>query len=560
MVIRATPIMAIATHVTVPFSLDVCAMFVRMALMGSVLVTSSGVTKSTILISAIKNKMLPSLAKRLKVVQHVPMDLFCMDTKSRNFTGAYAVNDASVCLITQMQFLAMVGFLKNDKKLQKLTSKHKNLMDSVYKLSKAEESRVLGLKDGAASEYLDTVYHSKMDNPTAFKESDKVLATLMKEYGHLVVPPAQDPHNFMCKTLVKLMGPAVKGWSILKYLGGGEYGKVFLMHTPAGEKVAVKLMIETEPGETQSEIKAQKVFSKVGLGPELFKYTSSRTAGGVKVDLIVMEPVDYTLREVLCMAGNDVGRVRAVVAQVMALMRGMRRHKLTHGDMHDENVAFRVKNGKLSPVLIDFGFSVTNGSFPQVDAEQLVRVLVEDGMGPLYPHALLIVEALRDFLKDQGIKYNIKGTSPGYFKIHDEYLETYRGGDEFGDEESDDDDDEAPKKSIQLDKEMYDDEFFSDEEGYDDELFSDEESSDDEFFGDDSYDDDVDDDLFKDYEFDRYDDGFDDMFADLDVDVFGTYDTDYEYAPQSKDSVYTRKLKKMSEFDSLLGTKYRDLF
>lgn len=369
--------------------------------------------------------MTARLTKKLNALKHIPFDLFCENVKSVELgQKRWVSQQGDSCLLSQMQFLSLVAFFTGDKSLENLVKKYKRTLDDVYELSDSDINRASKLSPGQVPAFLDGLRQEIQRDSVRVNESNSTLTTIYRRYGHLLNPPPDNPVGFMCREVVKLMGPSLRGWTLVKYLGGGAYGKVFLMKNPQGMSVAVKIQkIGAGSDDPAEEVRMQKIFAGYGLGPRVLKHISTTTASGAMVDLIVMEPVDYTLREALCMAGNSRRRVQFVADQIISLMEGMKRYNLTHGDMHDENIAFRVEGGQLKPILIDFGFSAENIHFPEVDAEQLARVMVQSDFGVPYPHTDILVDALINFLRMGGSRYNIKGTHNAHDDIHDEYLD-----------------------------------------------------------------------------------------------------------------------------------------
>jgi len=365
------------------------------------------------------------LTKKLNALKHIPLEMFCENVKSVSLGQTRWVSQQKgTCLLSQMQFLSLVAFFTGDKSLENLVKKYKKTLDDVYELSDSDINRASKLSPGQMPAFLSDLRQQILRDSTRVNESNSTLATIYRRYGSLLNPPPDNPAGFMCREVVKLMGPSLRGWTLVKYLGGGAYGKVFLMENPQGKSVAVKLQKpEAGSDSPEEEVRLQKVFAGYGLGPKVLKHTSTTTASGALVDLIVMEPIDYTLREVLCMTGNNRRRVEFVVEQIISLMERMKRHNLTHGDMHDENIAFRVEGGQLKPFLIDFGFSAENFHFPEVDAEQLTRVMVQSDFGVPYPHSDILVDELETFLRLGGSRYKIKGTHSAHDDIHDEYID-----------------------------------------------------------------------------------------------------------------------------------------
>ena len=246
----------------------------------------------------------------------------------------------------------------------------------------------------------------------------KVENLILKHYMGLVYPHPGYKGVFLCDKLVELMGPSLRGWRLIRFLGGGAYGKVFQMQDPTGKIVAVKFMVENERGEAEKEVRAQRIFHGLALSPPVFAHETIKTHGGVKMHLIVMGRIDITLEERLCMAGTDVGKIRKIADDVVNLMARMRTAQVTHGDMHTQNVAYEARGGKYVPLLIDFGQSSTKANEPAVDAEQLIRVLLNDN----YTYSYIIVHALRDYL-DKFVTYQLTGDDRVQYNLWNKYMD-----------------------------------------------------------------------------------------------------------------------------------------
>jgi tRNA A-37 threonylcarbamoyl transferase component Bud32 len=73
--------------------------------------------------------------------------------------------------------------------------------------------------------------------------------------------------------------------------------------------------------------------------------------------VMVMEQADGTLGEVLA-GGVDAATASYVARRLKELVIDLRAASMVHGDLHVDNVAFKIVNGKPRPVLIDFGRSI----------------------------------------------------------------------------------------------------------------------------------------------------------------------------------------------------------
>jgi hypothetical protein len=343
------------------------------------------------------------------------------------------------------------------------------LHDKIYELSEADVRHVTGMRADAAKKYIDEkiekreqrylplnrdyvgdVRESKkkfanmsdreaVDNDLFNMSSDasriakpnkaynpdmeNVQIQIMRDYMGLLTQPFNYKGAFMCDQLGKLMGPSVRGWRVVRYLGGGVFGKVFQMQAPGGTVVAVKFMVEEKQGEAAGEVRAQTAFHALGLAPRVLEHKTIKTQGGVKMHLIVMDRIDLTLEEMLCMAQHDTGKIRKIADQVVNMMARMRTARVTHGDMHIQNIGYTIRNGEYVPILIDFGQSSTKSNNPLVDSEQLLRTLTSrDLHGAYYPYAYIIADALQKYIDRIGLRYQLTGDDETQGEIWHNYM------------------------------------------------------------------------------------------------------------------------------------------
>ena len=281
----------------------------------------------------------------------------------------------ATCVVSQKQYLSTLALLKNDARLQKLVNK----WDVNAIMSSSTYRMYLGFND-----------------TRVLKSGRFYCETIMHEIAH----------------------PRVSGLSILRYLGGGAYGKAFLVeHVMNRTRYVLKVTREN----AQKEVAMQRAFNAVGLAPRVhFMYT---TRNGVWV--IIMEPAEYTLQELLCLTGANLKKVNFIADSVVFLLAKMHMARLIHGDMHDENIMFArsASTGTFFPVLIDLGFA-KSGLNSIVDAEKLITILYNFK----YPLVSIFTSKLQHFLDTVGHHrgYRLKGTSRAYqMTLHSNRLSTY---------------------------------------------------------------------------------------------------------------------------------------
>lgn len=329
------------------------------------------------------------------------------------------------CAISQMQFLDLYASLKNDTRLATLLDKYMyQLKGPHFDLSKAQLVKLSRMSRQQGEAFLEkherAVLNSSKDmGDYASRQEymDELLERIMKLYARLLTPKGRDAGSYYCSTLVKIMGSSMRGWKLVRYLGGGDNGKVFLMIDPRGTQRAVKVSLEGD--DIREEARAQNQFYAHGLTVKVHSIKKIRMAGRAAT-VIVMDPVQYTLTEALCMMGDDTRKIADLARNVVALLTRMRTLRLTHGDMHPDNIALVRRGGETRMVLIDFGVSSTDHANTVLDIEQFLRVL----SGPeflQYKHSHIFVDHLNKFMARAKIQHTISGKYGYYFKKFELY-------------------------------------------------------------------------------------------------------------------------------------------
>lgn len=426
----------------------------------------------------------PKLQKRLDALRYVPLQAFCQNVR-HEFGPVFSQPNS--CSIEQYQFMKLVIFFSGssrrvdtvlkresanalrvfkkqtgvdprivwsetdeiadrkkwtseavkdvlktnrgaDTHLVGLLEIHSAIQDEIYDVDRSTLDRVTGMAAEDAKAYIeDTIerreYKYSPTNPDFKPDMVKVQNLIMRDYLGLFTQPHDYKGVFLCDQITKLMGPGMSGWRLIRYLGGGAYGKVFQMQTPTGDVVAVKFMVEQHPGEALDEVRAQREFNRLGLAPRVVDHKVIQTLSGVKMNVIVMGRIDMTMEEMLCVARDDTTKIQQVADDVVEILTRMRRAGVTHGDMHTQNFAYQIRDGGYVPVLIDFGQSTTRLNNTLVDAEQLLRTLTYRGLGFTYPYSYIIAEALQKYLTRIGITHRLTGDDDVQGRIWEKYMD-----------------------------------------------------------------------------------------------------------------------------------------
>ncbi len=305
---------------------------------------------------------------------------------------------AQSCRLGSIEFLNVVGFLRRDSDMQEFSSQWKRTGAPDDSSGNFETyMRLLGVKGDVPREQLKTV----------------------KDI------PAYDP-EYLCKTIEAELPTMchLDRYKVIKVLGQGQYGLVLLMEskTDPQDRIAVKLGQIPEGQEAQArdmlteEVNLQKEFHSIDLAPAVICFDSNDTIG-----VIVMEPVNGVLKELMCEMDN----VQGLVDSVVSIMEVMKHYKITHGDMHSGNIAYRHHpDGSIQLLLIDFGFASTRKYNPAVDAEQLLSELVEIEQSPFASDFHI---GLQQFLNEteEAQGYELVGSRAAWERLSDANMQNF---------------------------------------------------------------------------------------------------------------------------------------
>lgn len=250
---------------------------------------------------------------------------------------------------------------------------------------------------------------------------DDDIVSVIEEHPKYRVYYNKDGAHRYCDLLMQYLDdPLVRGWNIVRFLGGGVFGKALLIVSPEGVKRVIKISVEMPDSmylTPKEEMQTQREFHKHGLAPAVFAYYRKKLHTGRIMSVIIMGAVQYTLQDMLCVVGRDARRLRTIAQMLVQAVTRMHNLNITHGDMHDQNVGFRVniKTGRLQLLLIDFGQASLDIAFPQVDFEQMLRALVLNE----YPHTYIFANAFATCMARFKADYVLHGTTAQFIHLKD---------------------------------------------------------------------------------------------------------------------------------------------
>jgi len=173
-----------------------------------------------------------------------------------------------------------------------------------------------------------------------------------------------------------------KGYYFSKRLGRGEYGAVYQACHDKFQCFAVKIQIAEDKAHKKAirqEIKTQRLFAEDGIAPAVIGKLVWWEYEGQMVGAIKMDRIDGTLGSLFEQSTQiSQSGIEDVTSGLLVLLAALQRYEKTHGDMHVNNVAYRMivdAEGLLRTqfVLIDFGFSIVGKSHLKFDTINLAR-------------------------------------------------------------------------------------------------------------------------------------------------------------------------------------------
>ncbi len=150
-----------------------------------------------------------------------------------------------------------------------------------------------------------------------------------------------------------------------KKLGEGGNGVVYLVHEDVvgGKRMAMKVVRPHAMKRFSHEVAMQKLFSKWLLAPKVHHQYVYKGIG-----VILMDPVHSVLTSVvkdLRSHPRRRGVMRHLAQELKRVTQLLNDHRLSHGDLHTDNVAYQLRRGVPRLMFIDFGrsFKYPRGDF-----------------------------------------------------------------------------------------------------------------------------------------------------------------------------------------------------
>lgn len=243
------------------------------------------------------------------------------------------------------------------------------------------------------------------------------------------------PEHKEIKTVYKsLLDKFIPGYDLVKQLGKGRYGIVYLMckdrYNCRAVKV-IKLESKFKKDEFVEEAKMQQKFASLGIAPKLYKYEIIDEVG-----LMEMEVIAGTLETLLKKPlPQDV--LDRIVTWCGDLIEVLCSNDLIHGDMHWDNIGFNLvvtsphgteEAPKIGIQLLplDFGMSCCVNKkatcIPELELSQMIRTLTLGNMN----------KANEDYLRERLLEIyrhnfnpNLEDSSKAFDKEYDNYWELY---------------------------------------------------------------------------------------------------------------------------------------
>ena len=209
-------------------------------------------------------------------------------------------------------------------------------------------------------------------------------------------------------------------------LGQGAFGSVLLIcdkNKPSDCKAlkVVKIKTREKLKDFLDEIKYGRLFSNYGLGPEIFDTLLLNRPNGKKLGIIVMEKIDMTLEKFL----RDEQRrdtLDRIINWIQHYVNQMCKYNLVHGDLHFDNIGLKLtKDGKMRPLLIDFGYSSRNKCEPMLEYLQLLRT-VDPSYSKMninnynYLHSRLLHIFTKDYVIEKDIEKQFDKSIARYYE------------------------------------------------------------------------------------------------------------------------------------------------
>jgi serine/threonine protein kinase len=208
-----------------------------------------------------------------------------------------------------------------------------------------------------------------------------------------------DDPNYFCSIMEKMFpASCTKKYTFVSYLGKGAFGHVYEIRDKTnGKRGAVKFQLSDDPASIKRELAMQKKLHSIGVAPAVWDHCSMKTsrpsaaalkdlqkrlrtkrrpeARGQDLHMTMMEKVDGTVSKLLQTKQTE-SQLKGIKTSILSIVDKMRRHKISHGDLHWDNIAYRYTgHNKIEIRVIDTGYTTDKVHRPEYDYLQLYRCL-----------------------------------------------------------------------------------------------------------------------------------------------------------------------------------------
>lgn len=213
-------------------------------------------------------------------------------------------------------------------------------------------------------------------------------------------------------------------YEIYDYINAGKFGSVYLICNKLNgsncKAVKVSLFESDELKLFQNEIDMQNLFYKYNLSLKVDKSDIFKLNNQYSLGIIIMDLIDGTIFDLLKTPQDELV-LNKIYQWFLVIIRKMCKYNLIHGDLHLRNLGYKITNeGKIRPVLIDFGWSSRGRCKPELEILQLLRLLNHE---KLYAYnKRYLFHKLLDLLKT---KYKYLKTMKDVDELWDDLSDNY---------------------------------------------------------------------------------------------------------------------------------------
>jgi len=168
-------------------------------------------------------------------------------------------------------------------------------------------------------------------------------------------------------------------YEIYDFINRGKFGSVFLIcnkHTGGNCKaLKVSLFKKDDKIKFEKEVEMQKEFHKYGLSLDVIHSDMIRLDKKYMIGIIIMDLIEGTIYDFLKKKRNTFVLNR-IIEWLQIILKKMCKYNLIHGDLHLDNIGYIITDeGKMRPVILDFGWAAPGKCKPMLEILQFIRLL-----------------------------------------------------------------------------------------------------------------------------------------------------------------------------------------